>query len=100
MVFPEKIITITSDRDLEKIYEAARRKNICLIVGVSNRDGAGWKNTAYVVSNGGEKILQYDKHHLQTTFENKYMEGNHIGVFENKGVEICKDIFYMAISRV
>ena len=92
VVLPEKIITITSESDLKKFYEAARRKNIYVIVGVSNRDGAGWKNTAYVVSNGGEKILQYDKHHLQTTFEKKYIEGNHIGVFENKGVEICKDM--------
>jgi len=92
MVLPEKIITITSDRDLEKIYEAARRKNICLIIGVSNHDGAAWKNTAFVVSSVGEKTLQYDKQHLQTTFENKYTSGNSIGVFENKGVEICKDM--------
>jgi apolipoprotein N-acyltransferase len=92
IVLPEKIITIASEKDLVNFYKATQKNNICLIIGVSNHDGGAWKSTAFVVSSVGEKILQYDKQHLQTTFENKYTSGNSIGVFENKGVEICKDM--------
>ncbi|MBP2631482.1 MAG: Nitrilase/cyanide hydratase and apolipoprotein N-acyltransferase [Firmicutes bacterium] len=92
VLLPEKLITISAEKDLQPFYEAAKNNHINLIVGVSNVKENMHYNEAYMISPIGEKLLEYDKQHLQTTFEKRYVQGSSLGIVENKGIEICKDM--------
>lgn len=92
VLLPEKMITINTEKDLQPFYEVAKNNHINLIVSVSNAKENKQYNTAYMISSTGEKLLEYDKQHLQTTFERRYVLGSSLGIIENKGIEICKDM--------
>ncbi|MBP2625791.1 MAG: Nitrilase/cyanide hydratase and apolipoprotein N-acyltransferase [Firmicutes bacterium] len=93
VLLPEKIISVESrDNSFQRLSDTARKNKVNLIVGVTRKDNTKTYNSAYVFSPVGEVLLEYDKKHLQTTFESRYTSGSELGVMGNWGVGICKDM--------
>jgi apolipoprotein N-acyltransferase len=98
ILLPEKIVTIADQNDfLNHFAEAAKRNNVYLIIGMSNKAGENFYNSAFIFSPSGEVLRQYNKQHLLLPLENNYTPGTSISIINTAvygkiGVEICKDM--------
>ncbi|MEN6412672.1 MAG: nitrilase-related carbon-nitrogen hydrolase [Veillonellales bacterium] len=99
VLLPEKIINLEDhDENLRYFSDMVRKNKINLILGVTSKDGSKLYNSAYIFSHVGEVFFQYNKKHLQPTYESRYTPGNSLGVMNKWGVEICKDMDFIQPS--
>jgi apolipoprotein N-acyltransferase len=100
ILIPEKVVFVndsTIKEILEKFTALAAKRNIQIIIGGSKEENGSWFNNAWVISNKGKLLADYQKVNL---FEGEVLEGyktgNRIAVFHpdtfNEGVAICKDM--------
>ena len=100
ILIPEKVVFVddsTIREILNKFTELAVSRNIQIIIGGSKEENGSSFNNAWVISNKGKLLADYQKVNL---FEGEvldgYKTGNHIAIFHpdpfNEGVAICKDM--------
>lgn len=99
ILLPERAININSenkDESIRILSDVARTYNIAIIVGYTNFIQTEPRNSALVINQQGNSILNYDKSHLVTGLEQQFKPGNEIGLFNYDetliGVAICKDL--------
>jgi len=100
ILIPEKVVFVndsTIKEILNKFTELAASRNIQIIIGGSKEEHGTFFNNAWVISNNGKLLADYQKVNL---FEGEvldgYKTGKNISVFNpgsfNEGVAICKDM--------
>ncbi|WP_196606686.1 nitrilase-related carbon-nitrogen hydrolase [Pectinatus frisingensis] len=98
VLLPEKTFTISDQYDfLNRFADMAKRNNIYLIIGMSNKVGETFYNSAFIFSPNGELLQKYNKQHLLPPLENKYTPGTGLSIIDTDiygklGIEICKDM--------
>ncbi len=103
-------IDTLADRDGEPtlgwLESTAQRLGLSLVAGsIADHRGSRTYNTAYIISNQGERLARYDKVHLfRLMAEEKFLApGDRPGFFRLDGVpcgvEICYDLRFPEISR-
>lgn len=98
---PERIMNLSSYKD--KIINYAKLYNVNFIIGSPGTDKHGYNtNSAYVVSNKGETVVQYDKIRI-VPFLEKFKKGeNYSPVNTNlgrMGLLICFESLYPQAAR-
>ena len=100
ILLPEKAIFVrdsTADSILQRFTALAGSRHVQLIVGVTKQKTGFYFNNAWVISNQGKLLADYQKVNL---FEGEALEGckpgNQIAIFKpdsvHEGVAICKDM--------
>jgi len=100
VLLPEKIIDVDAIAlpQLSKEFQAlAASNNIDLVVGLTVL-GDNDYNRALVFHPDGSVPTSYDKHHLIPGIE-PYTPGDHLAFSKDRGVLICKDLDFPALSR-
>ena len=106
VVLPEKIATaVDDDRPaLQKILaDAASASHVWIVAGVNQVSHAPKVNAAWIFSDDGKFVGEYDKHYFVRGFEASYQPGANIFTFDapwgKTGVAICKDLDYPLFIR-
>jgi apolipoprotein N-acyltransferase len=100
ILIPEKVIFVNDSsikEILDKFSELAVSRNIQIIIGGSKEEKGSSFNNAWVISNKGKLLADYQKVNL---FEGEvldgYKTGNRIAIFHpdsfNEGIAVCKDM--------
>jgi apolipoprotein N-acyltransferase len=100
ILIPEKVIFVndsTIDPILKKFIQLAINRKIQIVIGGSKQKTGFYLNNAWVISNRGELLADYQKVNL---FEGEVLDGckpgDKIAIFKedamNNGVAICKDM--------
>ena len=101
ILLPEKILTLNGqDNILQHLSMEARQNYVSLIVGLSNKIDEKFYNSAYIFTPDGDLVLKYDKQHLLSYFESRFIPGNTLGIVKTLtmgtwGVSICKDMDFI-----
>lgn len=103
VVIPEKAITTFPEWEAEVrnlLASAARRAGVTLIAGIDEHRADGVRaNMAYVFGPQGEERLAYQKHFLVPGLEREFSPGRSLGVTDDAGVAICKDMDFPPLLR-
>lgn len=107
ILFPEKTIGLTNmyrDQIFYLLSKSAKENNVMIIIGLNDKGYKLRKNSAWVISNKGELLLNHAKRNLVPGWETgKYIKGERPGIFHvNKskwGVIICKDNDFPKLAR-
>lgn len=116
VVFPETTLTGFPTRDnvadvaepldgpsLCAVRDAARKADVGVVVGFSERDAGRFYNTTVLIDQHGEVALRYRKTHLWASDVGVYEPGDTITVCEFKGMSvgilICYDIEFPETAR-
>jgi apolipoprotein N-acyltransferase len=101
VVMPEKIVGVTDDdrAALQKILsDAASASHVWIVAGVNEVSHTPMLNAAWIFSDDGKFVGEYDKHYFVRGFEAGYQPGASIFTFDapwgKTGVAICKDLDY------
>ncbi len=100
ILLPEKAIFVrdsTTDSILQKFNSLAASRHVQLIIGLTKQKTGYYTNNAWVISDQGKLLADYQKVNL---FEGEALEGckpgNQKAIFKtdslNEGVAICKDM--------
>jgi apolipoprotein N-acyltransferase len=99
VVLPERAININNETEnLIKgmLGRAAKQNHVWIIIGYTNYRYKQEFNSALVINEKGEVVVDYNKVHLVRGLENRFAPGKGIGVFEVQGLQlgisICKDL--------
>jgi len=89
-----------------RLCEAAKKHNIMVVTGLSEREGNRIYNSAILIDQSGKILLKHRKINLTRIEQDLYSVGNMLGVAETRigtiGVNICADNFgnSLAIGHV
>ena len=100
ILLPEKVIFVSDSSIqaiLQKFTDLAVNRHIQIIIGGSKGEKDSWFNNAWVISNNGKLLADYQKVNL---FEGEVLDGckpgKTIAIYSpdtmNEGVAICKDL--------
>jgi len=88
----------TSDR----LCQAARRNNVTVVAGLTEREGSRIYNSAILIDQSGKILLKYRKINVLKIEQDIYSVGNILSVAETRfgtiGVNICADNFGNSIA--
>jgi len=94
----EEIPGKTSDR----LCEAARKNNVMVVAGLTERDGERIYNSAILIDNDGRILLKHRKINVLKIAQDLYSIGNVLSVAETNlgtiGVNICADNFINSLA--
>lgn len=98
VVLPEEVVTATSADQLAAAQTAFAAAGVPLIVGVNDLSSGERQNVAWWLE-GGQVAATYAKHHLVPGFEADVIPGADLVIRDGRGVAICKDLDFPALSR-
>jgi apolipoprotein N-acyltransferase len=99
IVMPERALNITPHTDstiVSILTNTAKQDHVYIITGYTNFKSDTNRNSAFVITNEGNIVADYNKVHLVTGLENQFKPGREPGLFQYNGVRsgtaICKDL--------
>ncbi len=99
ILLPERALSLEKGSDssiISMISKTARTYHCWIASGYTNLENQVKRNSAFVMDSSGRRILDYNKVDLVSGFENVFMPGKNIGIFDYRGVSagvaICKDL--------
>jgi len=99
IVLPERAINVNKETDgatVDILCTCARQNQIGIVAGYTNFKNEVAHNSALVIDEQGNVILDYDKIHLVNGLESEFVPGNKLGLFTfrnyQSGTAICKDL--------
>lgn len=99
VVLPERAINIipaNQDSIFALLENVARENHTAIVLGYTNYRTDTTRNSSLVIDPSGHVVMQYDKHRLIKVLEDQFTPGNHIGLFDFKGMPfgtaVCKDL--------
>lgn len=106
IILPERAININKGTEhtiIGMLGSVARQNQVYIIVGYTNFRNKQEFNSALVINDEGEVVVDYNKVHLVTGLENRFTPGEEIGLFKIQdlqfGVSICKDLDFPGYIR-
>jgi len=86
----------------ERLCEAARRNDMIVVAGLTERDGGRIYNSAILIGNDGRILLKHRKINVLKIAQDLYSIGNMLSVAETDlgivGVDICADNFVNSLA--
>ncbi len=99
VVLPERAVNISreiEDSIIGMFTQEAKERHIIIVFGYTNFRTTVNHNSALVIDETGNVIVDYTKVHLVTGLEDQFTPGKDIGLFSQnsvrKGAAICKDL--------
>ncbi len=99
IVLPERAVNINNETEniiIGMLGTVAKQNQVFIIVGYTNYRNKQELNSALVINDEGKVVADYDKVHLVTGLENRFVPGKEIGLFKMQdwqlGISICKDL--------
>lgn len=99
VVLPERAININKEIDSASINilsTCAKQNQVDIVAGYTNFKNEAAHNSALVIDEQGNVIMDYDKIHLVNGLESEFVPGNKLGLFKfrnrQSGSAICKDL--------
>ncbi len=98
---PERAININTDINNEALSilaMIAKQKQVFIVIGYTNFKKEAERNSVLVINSNGDVVVDYNKVHLISGLENRFVPGNSnsMGLFSfhnvPAGVAICKDL--------
>lgn len=93
------------EKTLEVIQKLAKELEVYIIVPIIIKSNSGkFKNTAFIINEEGEIVLEYSKTHILRSEENYFERGKEYPVIETPygkiGVMICNDMSFPEVARI
>jgi len=99
VVLPERALNISKEAGTaitNILQSTAKQNNVYIITGYTNMKNKNDYNSSLVIDASGNVLDDYNKVHLVTGLENRFMPGEKTGLFSFKeiqsGTAICKDL--------
>jgi len=99
IVLPERAINVnkeTDDATIDILSACARQNHVVIVTGYTNFKNETAYNSALAIDEQGNVTMDYNKTHLVSGLEDKFVPGNKLGLFtfgnSQSGTAICKDL--------
>lgn len=99
IVLPERAINVnkeTAAATVDILSNCARQNQVGIVAGYTNFKNETAHNSALVIDDKGNVLMDYDKIHLVNGLETEFVPGKKLGLFtfwnSQAGTAICKDL--------